>query len=167
MISARPETVSRETLAQYLSIIDELIAQPFPETEADDDTGYGGPTYRVRGLRMSQDFWDDAYHKAWHEADADMRTYLDALVEALTSRWGAPLVVDVSSYLTAGYGGLTVPEPIDRLSQMACEMQAWAVPGTGRWLGLTIGQHDTELPLELVAAVARTPVPAPSAADGS
>jgi hypothetical protein len=32
-------------------------------------------------------------------------------------------------------------------------MQVWLHPESGRWLALTIGQGDKELPLELLAAV--------------
>ncbi|WP_405497416.1 hypothetical protein [Streptomyces sp. NBC_00096] len=90
MTAAEPEKFSRDTLVRYLSIIDELVAQPFPETDADDDTGHAGPTHRERGLRRSRDFWDDVHHEAWHEADEDMRAHLDAAV-----------VVDDGGFVTA------------------------------------------------------------------
>jgi hypothetical protein len=45
------------------------------------------------------------------------------------------------------------PEPLGLLCMLAGSMQMWQVPSTGRWLGLTIGQVDRELPFELLAAV--------------
>jgi hypothetical protein len=56
-----------------------------------------------------------------------------------------------------------VSEPINFLSQLAGSMQAWPHEDSGRWLALTIGQGDKELPLELLAAVGQTPALAPSA----
>ncbi|MFF4393106.1 MULTISPECIES: hypothetical protein [unclassified Streptomyces] len=165
MTTAELETVAQEALARYLPIIDEMITGPCPATDFEDGTGYGSPTHVVRVLRTSQDFWDDEYHKALQQADAEMSAALDALATALTVRWGDPLVVDLWSYLTAGYEGRRGPELIERLSQNAGSLQAWPVPDAGRWIGLTVGQHDTELPLELTAVVSHTPLPAASAAD--
>ncbi|MFA7767893.1 hypothetical protein [Streptomyces sp. NRRL S-448] len=164
MTTAEPEAVSEEALERYLPIIDGMIAQPFPAADFDDATGYGGPACRVRVLHASQDFWDDEYHRALNRADAEMSADLGALAAALTVRWGDPLTVDLWSYLEAGFDGKRAPELIERLSQSACSMQVWPVPDSGRWIGLTVGQHDTELPLELMAVVSRTPLPAPDAA---
>nr|WP_095878207.1 hypothetical protein [Streptomyces sp. TLI_235] len=46
-----------------------------------------------------------------------------------------------------------MPEPLDSLSMLACSMQVWPLPESGRWLALTVGQADTEFPLELIAVV--------------
>lgn len=143
--------------------MDGLLAQPFPETNFHDDTGCGGPEHRVRILRASQDFGVDGDGHAAREADAGLRECLDALSAALTTRWGEPRVVDLWPYSKAGYEGEAVSEPINFLSQLAGSMQVWTHQGSGRWLALTIGQEDKELPLELLAAVGRTAVFDPSA----
>ncbi|MGW6574455.1 hypothetical protein ACWGAN_20130 [Streptomyces sp. NPDC054945] len=165
MTAADLEAFSRDALARHLPIIDELVTRPFPATDLDDDTGHGGPGRLVRVLRMSQDFRDDAYHRALNRADAQRGAELDALTAALTVRWGDPRVVDLWSYLTAD-DGEDVPEPIGSLCRSATELRVRPVPGGGRRLGLTVGQHDTQLPLELLAAVGRTPPPDPSRAGG-
>jgi hypothetical protein len=136
--------------------MEDLLAQPFPETNSHDATGCGGPGHHVRVLRASQEFWDDHDGEAAREADADLHAHLDALIAALTARWGEPLVVDLSPYLRAGFEGEAVSEPINFLSQQAGSMQAWPHRDSGRWLGLTVGQADKELPLELLAAVGQT-----------
>ncbi|WP_165914338.1 hypothetical protein [Streptomyces sp. AcE210] len=46
-----------------------------------------------------------------------------------------------------------MPEPINSLCEQAGSMQLWLLPEADRWLALTIGQGDKELPLELLAAV--------------
>ncbi len=96
-------------------MIDELLAQPFPETNFRDATGCGGPGYRVRILRASQEFWDDDDGQAAREADADLRAYLEALIAALTARWGEPLIIDLLPYLRASLEGEAVSEPINCL----------------------------------------------------
>ncbi|MCA6092455.1 hypothetical protein LE181_09815 [Streptomyces sp. SCA3-4] len=154
------------TTAEYVPLIDEMLAQPFPEADFHDDNGCGGPGHRVRVLRASQEFWDDDDGQAAREADADLRTHLDALTAALTARWGEPLVVDLLPYLRAGLAGASVPEPVGYLSQLTGSMRAWPDRPSGRWLGLTLGQADKELPLELLAAVGQTPAPEPSGPAG-
>ncbi|GHF33397.1 hypothetical protein E5082_30670 [Streptomyces griseoluteus] len=153
MTTAESGSFSSAALEKYLSLIDELLAQPFPEANFSDDTGCGGPDHRVRILRASQEFWDDDDGEAARKAEAELRAYLDALIAALTARWDEPLVVDLLPYLRAGLEGEAVSEPINYMSQLAGSMQAWPRRDPGRWLGLAIGQGDKELPLELLAAV--------------
>lgn len=141
------------TTEEYLSTIDALLAQPFPEMNFVDVTGCGGPEHHMRVLRVSRDFWDDDDGQAW--AEADLRACLDALAAGLTMRWGDPLIVNLGPYLSAGCEGVVVPEPLDLLSQLAVSMQVWSLRDCDRWLALTIGQADKELPLELLAAVGR------------
>ncbi|MEV7817142.1 hypothetical protein AB0P05_41770 [Streptomyces flaveolus] len=167
MTTVESGSFSSVALEEYLSLIDELLAQPFPEANFHDDTGCGGPEYRVCILRASQDFWADDDGQAAREADADLRACLDALIAALTARWGEPLVIDLLPYLRAGLEGEAVSEPINCLSQLTGSMLAWPHRDPGRWLGLAIGQRDKELPLELLAAVGQTLALEPSASGRS
>ncbi|MGW3738706.1 hypothetical protein [Streptomyces sp. NPDC005148] len=57
MTTAESGSFSSAALEEYLSLIDELLAQPFPEANFHDDAGCGGPEHRVRILRASQEFW--------------------------------------------------------------------------------------------------------------
>ncbi|MFD4977558.1 hypothetical protein [Streptomyces sp. NPDC058424] len=125
MTTSESEAFSSAALEEYLSLIDELLAQPFPETNFHDDTGCGGPEHRVRILRASQDFWDDDNGQAAREAAADLRAHLDALIATLTTRWGKSIIVDLWPYPRAGFEGEVVSEPINFLSQLAGSMQAW------------------------------------------
>ncbi|MEV6209293.1 hypothetical protein [Kitasatospora sp. NPDC051914] len=152
-------------LEQHLVLVDELLAQPFPERHVSGTTGHAGPDHRVHFLKQSQDFWDDEDGRALIAADAEMQACLDALVAALAARWGDPISVDLRPYLKAGCEGEEVPEPIGFLSQLAGSMQAWPLPGTGRWLAIAVGQGDKELPLELVAVVGMSAVLDPAAAE--
>ncbi|WP_033824363.1 hypothetical protein [Kitasatospora sp. MBT63] len=138
---------------EYLSTIDALAVQPFPEAACGDAFGGGGPEHHVRELQVSRDFWDDDDGQAWVEAEAELRACLDDLSAHLTARWGNASVVELGPYLSAGCEGEQVPEPLGYLSQQAVSMQVWPLPDSARWLALAIGQADKELPLILFAAV--------------
>jgi hypothetical protein len=143
------------TTDEYLSTIEALAVQPFPEVTYVDSSGGGGPEHHVLELQVSRDFWDDDDGQAWVEAEAELQACLDDLAARLTTRWGHAFVVDLGPYLSAGCEGKPVPEPLDYLSQQAVSMQVWPLPDRGRWLALAIGQADKELPLILFAAVGR------------
>ncbi|MFH9353140.1 hypothetical protein [Kitasatospora sp. NPDC017646] len=143
------------TTEQYLSTIDALTVQPFPEMTYVDASGGGGPEHHVRELRVSRDFWDDDDGQAWVTAEAELQACLEDLSARLTARWGNASVVDLGPCLSAGCEGEPVPEPLDYPSQQAVSMQVWPLPDSGRWLALAIGQADKELPLILFAVVGR------------
>ncbi|MEU6198342.1 hypothetical protein [Streptomyces sp. NPDC047061] len=143
------------TIEEYLSTIDALAVQPFPEVTYADASGGGGPEHHVRELQVSRDFWDDDDGLAWVEAEADLRACLDHLAARLTTRWGNAFLVGLGPYLSAGCEGEPAPQPLDYLSQQVVSMQVWPLPDSGRWLALALGQADKELPLILFAAVGR------------
>lgn len=143
------------TTEEYLSTIDSLAVQPFPEATYVDASGCGGPEHHVRELQVSRDFWDDDDGQAWIEAEAELQARLDALAARLTDRWGSASVVDLGPYLSASCEGALVPEPLDYLSQQVVSMRVWPLPDSGRWLALALGQADKELPLILFFAVGR------------
>ncbi|MFF0286833.1 hypothetical protein [Streptomyces sp. NPDC005262] len=74
MTTAESGASSSAALEEYLSLIDELLAQPFPETDFYDNTGCGGRQHRVRILRASQ------------EADPDEQLACVCAVEELAER---------------------------------------------------------------------------------
>ncbi|WP_327290419.1 hypothetical protein [Streptomyces sp. NBC_01198] len=109
----------------------------------------------MRVLQVSRDFWADDDGQARVEAEAGLRACLDALSARLGTRWGNPVAVELGPYLSASCTGEAVPEPIDFLCQQAVSMQVWPLGDGDRWLALSIGQGDKELPLELLATVGR------------
>ncbi|MGW6611951.1 hypothetical protein ACWGA0_00555 [Streptomyces erythrochromogenes] len=140
-------------LDAYLALIDEMLGGPFPKTDVHDATGWGGPGHRVRVLRVGRDLWNDDDGRGREESWTQMQARLDALVAAPGPCRGDPVVVDLGPYLVAGCNGEDVPEPLDSLSQQTVMMQAWPIPERDRWLGLSCGQADRELPFRLFAAV--------------
>jgi hypothetical protein len=146
-------SASSAAAEEYVSLIDELIARPFPAVSYQSESGCGGPGHHLRILQESEDFWDDPYYEASREAEERLEADLRALTVVLAARWGEPRTVDLWQYLQAGCQGDVVPEPVNTLCQQATSMQVWPLPGSGRWLALTIGQGDKELPFELIAAV--------------
>ncbi|MFJ9871166.1 hypothetical protein [Streptomyces sp. NPDC101165] len=143
------------TTEEYISTIDAMVVQPFPEVTYVDSSGEGGPEHHVRELQVSRDFWDEDDGQAWAKAEAELQACLNDLAARLTTRWGHAFVVDLGPYLSASCEGEPVPEPLDYLSQQVVSMQVWPLPDSGRWLALALGQADKELPLILFAAVGR------------
>ncbi|MFF2078020.1 hypothetical protein ACFVXG_25090 [Kitasatospora sp. NPDC058162] len=160
------------TTSAYLARVDELLAdpRPFPPRDTDHATGWGGPGWLIEELYVSREFWDDEDDD---DGEAREREYelaearLDALAGVFTARWGSPYTVDLFSYLRAdcdGEGsGYEAPEPVTLLSWKAVTLNVWPLPGGGRWLGLSVGQEDKELPVVLSAALCEGPAPAPAA----
>jgi hypothetical protein len=106
-------------------------------------------------------------------AEAEIDAAFQALVTEPTARWGEPEPIDLSPYLDRGLvpqptidrlGRRTaaeqdpVPEPINRLCGLSSTMLRWRPPESGRWIALTVGQQDPELPIELLAAVGEAPL---------
>lgn len=151
-------------VAEHLTAVDELLTLPFPEEDYRDGDGFGGPGHRVLVLAETRDFWDDPPPEVVEAAEAEIEAQHDALASELSARWGPPEKVELWRYLSASIEeDFSPPEPIISLCQSAGSMLVWRPPGTGRWLGLTIGQNDTEFPLELSAATSdlETLIPAP------
>ncbi|MGW1541336.1 hypothetical protein ACWCPM_14055 [Streptomyces sp. NPDC002309] len=143
---------------EQLSIIDALIALPFPEQEGQSETQHGrsGAGYHIAALRRSRDFWDVPDLETVTAAEVELEADLTALVTVLAGRWGSPTVVDLWPYLgldNPDCPDIEAPEPLVSLCNLAGSMQMWQVPSTGRWLGLIVGQGDREFPIELLAAV--------------
>ena len=142
------------------AIIDSLLSLPFPgeRTEQRTRDGYhlSGPGYHVYALHATQDFWDDRSEEIVEAAEKEVDAILRALVAALTTRWGTPEAIDLVPYLWAED---PAPEPMNQLSGLSSEMLVWQRPDAGRWVGLAVGQQDAEFPIEVLAAVAETPMP--------
>ncbi|MDA2813832.1 hypothetical protein O4J56_24515 [Nocardiopsis sp. RSe5-2] len=156
------------------AVVDDLLALPFPREQEREGDRRGGPGYHVHVLRASEDFWEDRGEEVVEAAEKEIDTAFQALVEALTTRWGEPERVDLTPYLHREpverpfidpFGLRTpraegpVPEPISELCMLASTMLLWRPPESGRWVCLAVGQNDREFPIELLAAVGDAPIP--------
>ncbi|MFF2119611.1 hypothetical protein ACFVXH_20015 [Kitasatospora sp. NPDC058184] len=140
-----------------LSVLDSLLAAPFPE-RADTRTehGWGGPGHQLAVLRASRDFWDAPGPETVTEAEEELEADLTALTAVLADRWGAPDTIDLWSHLgydQPDFADTDGPEPLVSLASLVFHLPVWRVPSTGRWVGLIIGQADREFPLELLVAI--------------
>lgn len=162
-------------------MVDDLLALPFPPVEENSGDRRSGPRFHVQVLKASRDFWDDADAETVEAAEEEIDAAFRSLVEALTARWGAPEPIDLTPYLHGALDeqplvdplGLRapdekepVPEPIGQLCVLSSTMLLWRRPDADRWISLTVGQHDREFPIELLAAVGDAPIPS-HGADGS
>jgi hypothetical protein len=142
-------------LQQWLERIDGLLHQGFRSTPQRLDDGFAGRDFHVVTLHASQDFWDWPDLELIEETWADLEAALDALAGALAFRWGPPEDVELWPYLKSLVedGTSVIPQPIRMLSQSASEMRVWRPADHDRFVALSVGQHDKELPIELLAAV--------------
>jgi hypothetical protein len=139
-----------------LGIVDDLLVLPFPAEDTWEGDRSSGPGYHVRVLQASRDFWDDTSEEIVLAAQEEIDTALQAMLVALTARWGGPEPVDLEHYL---WGESAVPEPVNQLCQISAEMLVWRRPDAGRWVALAVGQGDREFPIELLAAIGEAPIP--------
>ncbi|TDD14588.1 hypothetical protein [Nonomuraea diastatica] len=143
-----------------LATVDGLLARTFPSGEervvlargAWEGYRSSGQRHHMCVLKAGQDFWDDRSEDVVAAAEEEIAAAFEALVTALTSRWGRHEVVDLWPYLESE---IPVPEPMNELCQLSGAMFVWR-PGAGRWVALAVGQADPEFPIVLLAAVGET-----------
>lgn len=155
------------------AIVDDLLVLPFPQEDARAGDRHSGPGYHVHVLRASQDFWDDGLDVV-AAADEEMDVVFQALATVFTARWGEAETIDLWPYLQRALAQQPVidlvdqqtpveedpvPEPINQLCMLSGRMLLWRRPEAGRWVALTVGQQDRELPIELLAAVGEASIP--------
>lgn len=140
----------------HLAAVDDLLSRPFPAQELRPGANsWGGPGFHLCVLRESQDFWDDRDEELVEASTRELEADLTAMEASLTTRWGNPEAVALEPYLHCDPHH-DAPEPLLFLSNVASTLQVWQLPGSDRWLALTIGQADPEFPLQLIAAVGLT-----------
>ncbi|MCT2593962.1 hypothetical protein LHJ74_29325 [Streptomyces sp. N2-109] len=123
-------------LAEHLAAIDGLLAHPGP---------------RAVDLLTSEAFWEDD-GTARPEAEAAFAADCEALVTWLSERWGEPAPLDLTGHLLRLLDGDPVPEPLAGICGHVRLLHLWRTGPGGRWLGVGIGRHGQEQPIQLVAA---------------
>lgn len=146
--------------SRHHEVLDELVARPFAAEPYIDRSGFGGSTCHVVDLEFSRDFWEDSERDqidvVWDEFEAKARR----LAHELDARHGPHRTVPLAPYFDRAQAGEDVPEPLDHLAGFVVRLHVW--PLADRWLALGVGQHDTELPIQLIAAVGANPCPQPA-----
>lgn len=166
MTSETPDSGSLPTpttTAERIALVDRVLGLPFPQGDEAEDSGVrsSGPGHHLLILRASEDFWDARAEEVVEPAEEEIEAEFSAVATALTERWGEPETIDLWPWLAAEDSSETAapaPEPLGQLCNLAGSMQVWRIPGTGRWLGLTVGQADPEFPIWLLAAVGENEV---------
>lgn len=142
--------------AQRLSTVEEVVSSPFPSRHLPGGHLSGGPDHHLVVLAMSRDFWEDGSVETVEAAEEEIRTDGDGLARALDSRWGAHGILDPRPwYEAAALGNGAVAEPFASLRDAFHGLRVWRLPGSDRWFGLTLVQHDRELEIMLVGVVGR------------
>ncbi|MFD6530179.1 hypothetical protein [Streptomyces sp. NPDC060184] len=151
------------TTAERIALVDHVLGLPFPQGDEAEDSGVrsSGPGHHLLILRASEDFWDGREEEAVEPAEEEIEAEFSAVATALTERWGEPGTIDLWPWLAGDDEpemASAAPEPLGQLCNLAGSMQVWHIPGTTRWLGLTVGQADPEFPIWLLAAVGENEV---------
>lgn len=152
MKPADPALITRD----WLPRVERLLAAPYPAAfrTASGDSAGGGPDHHLATLRAGQDFWESRDEELVEAAEQVLAADAAALAAALSTAWGPAEVLDLEPFLGLdGEDGATESaEPLARLCALAGELLLWRRPG-GRFVGLTVGQEEPELPLCLLVAV--------------
>jgi len=128
-------------LDRWLAVVDDLLSRPYPPEQE----------YHSVNLRVSNDFWDDVDGTAVEAALAWFEADRVALADALSARWGAPQRVDLGPHLDRSLRGELLTPMTDHLANFVSAVDAWH--RGDRTVCVGVGQHDKELPIQLVLTV--------------
>ncbi|MEV6105140.1 hypothetical protein AB0M28_10550 [Streptomyces sp. NPDC051940] len=143
-------------VATRIALVDRALTLPFPDGDDHQGVRWSGPGHHLLTLHRTRDFWEPDGPDDRELAEEEIEEVRAAVTAAVTDRWGLPVDVDLFPYLGCDWDLQPpehVPEPVAQLCNQAGSMRLWQPPGTDRWLGLAVGQADTEFPLELLAAI--------------
>lgn len=150
-------------VASHRAAVDRLLAAPFAEIEDRDGAEWSGPGFRLAALLESRDFWEVRDPDVVDAEERRVEAALDMLAAALTNTWGAPTTVELWLCSETDLPDPAAPGPLGFLASVASELRVWQ-PSVDRWLGLTVGQADPELPVRLLALVGAGMLPEPPTA---
>jgi hypothetical protein len=132
----------------YVRRVDDALRLPFSDIEQSDMDGRSGPGYHRITLHRRHDFWADA-DLGLPPAEVELGAELEAVAGALTTRWGQPEIVSLTSR--------TPPAPPSIAHFFfASWMRIWRPPATPRFVALVLEEGDEDLPYELIVAVGET-----------
>jgi hypothetical protein len=135
--------------SRHVDVVEALIRRPFAERSYRAGEASGGPDWHMVDLQVSRDFWEDSERDRIEVVWDQYEEKAQRLAGVLDERHGAHRVVEMAPYFERGMEGEDVPEPFDNLSNFVVRLHVWTL--ADRWLGIGVGQHDKELPIQLVA----------------
>jgi hypothetical protein len=138
------------TTAQHLDLIDRLRAQSFVDTPVRLGRHSSGPGHHLVRLEETRDFWEDD-GAGREEAAEQISAEYAALTQALTERWGVPLVFTLRSPTVRDIEGEEVPEPWEELGNSTDHVHVWRAGD--RWLVACVTQWGEEDSYALMAGV--------------
>lgn len=129
------------TTARHLDTIDLLRSREFPAEPGPSDVGWEGPGFHIAELNGHFGYDDgcDGDRTGPEQREAEY----DALLDALTERWGEPDHVSLASTELRALDeddDEEVPEPWRRLSLQTGRLYLWQEDGRWIALGLTRSQ---------------------------
>ncbi|MET8754996.1 hypothetical protein ABZW32_33610 [Streptomyces sp. NPDC004667] len=138
------------TTAQHLDLIDRLRAQSFVDMPVRLGRHSSGPGYHLVRLEETGDFWEDDGSGRQEAADQISAEYA-ALTQALTERWGTPLVFTLRSPAALDNAPEAPAQPWEELTHSTDHVHLWRAED--RWLVACVTQWGEEDPYTLMAGI--------------
>jgi hypothetical protein len=138
------------TTAQHLAAIDRLRGRAFPAQRGGSEFGDSGPGYHLAELRTPADGLDAA-ERADGRSREPYEAECEALVVALSSRWGEGQWFALWSVFIGTICGETIPQPWGELSHRVEDLHLWRVEG--HWIAVGVSRAEGEDEHRLIAVV--------------
>ncbi|MEU0374144.1 hypothetical protein ABZ070_28605 [Streptomyces sp. NPDC006283] len=138
------------TTAQHLAAIDLLRGRAFPAQRDRSEFGDSGPGYHLATLPTPADGLA-AVDRAPDRSREPYEAECEALVVALSSRWGQPQWFALWSVFIGSICGEEIPQPWDELSHCAEDLHIWRVED--HWIAVGVARAEGEDEHRLVAVV--------------
>ncbi|MEU0086324.1 hypothetical protein [Streptomyces sp. NPDC006274] len=138
------------TTAQHLAAIDRLRGRTFPAQRERSRLGDSGPGYHIGHLRIPADALD-ASDRAAGRSREPYEAECEALVTALSSRWGEGQWFALWSVLVGSICGEEIPAPWDELSHCVEDLHLWRVGS--HWTAVGVSRAEGEDEYRLIAVV--------------
>ncbi|MFJ8074033.1 hypothetical protein ACIQ7Q_08875 [Streptomyces sp. NPDC096176] len=135
------------TTAQHLAAIDLLRGRAFPAQRDRSEFGDSGPGYHLAELRTEADGACLPGDAAVELCEAEC----EALAFALSTRWGEGQRFSLWSASVRSIAGEGIPQPWERLSQCADDVQTWRAEG--HWIAVAVARAEGEREYRLIVVV--------------
>ncbi|UYQ60867.1 hypothetical protein [Streptomyces peucetius] len=138
------------TTAQHLAAIDLLRGRPFPAQRERSQLGDSGPGYHLARLRTPADGLDASDRTAGRSREP-YEAECEALVAALSSRWGQGQWFALWSVFIGSICGEEIPQPWEELSHCVEDLHMWRVGS--HWTAVGVSRAEGEDEYRLIAVV--------------
>ncbi|MFF3291359.1 hypothetical protein [Streptomyces sp. NPDC003023] len=148
------------TTARHLAAIDRLRDRAFPAQRERSRLGDSGPGYHLARLPTPADGVAATDRAAGSAREAHREAYeaeCEALVVALSRRWGEGQWFALWSVFIGSVCGEEIPQPWDELSHCVEDLRIWRAEG--HWIAVGVSRSEGEDEFRLIAVVTEVDPP--------